>query len=320
MAITRKIYTNSTVEIAANDVALTGGSASGQKLYAKPDTVQNATYTLTIPRADVNAFGVKGVVARPRLEAESANIEFSFIPEHVSGTSTTSQLEDAGGSDTPENAAATAKLSEMDINAMMHDTLANAPKYVAVQVQEVGQIVNALMTSFSADASVGALPTMTLSFIGAQASTQHDFMDANATGAGGSEAATGGSAAVALTVVEPQHIFASGAPTGHGCVQSLAWAWDIPVELVLCLGGDPTTDGEALSSPPGTASMTLEGLQEVTDANAGSLVTSGSNIGAYHFDIGTGEIDSRSSNMAVGELFATYNYVIGSTADSCNMK
>jgi hypothetical protein len=319
MAISRKIYTNSTVEIGAHDVALTGGSAAGEKLYAKPDTVQNATYTLTIPRADVNAFGVKGVVARPRLEAESANIEFSFIPEVGSGTASDSQLEDAGGTDDPENDPATAKLSEMDINAMMHDTLANSPKYVAVQVQEVGQIVNALMTSFSADASVGAMPTMTLSFLGAQASgAQHAFFNANATGAGSSEAATGGAAAVAISVVEPQHVFAS-TPAGHGCVQSLAWAWDIPVELVLCLGGDPTSDGEALSSPPGTASMTLEGLQEVTDANA-LAIRSTSNIGSYLFDIGNGNIDSRSSNMAVGELFATYNYVIGSTADSCNIK
>jgi hypothetical protein len=315
MAITRKIYTNSTVEIAGNTTALSGGTDASEKLYAKPDTVQNATYTLTIPRADVNAFGVKGVVARPRLEAESANIEFSFIPEYVAGTSTDAQLEDAGGSDTPSNDPATAKLSEMDINAMMHDTLANSPVYVAVQVQEVGQIVNALMTSFSADASVGALPTMTLSFIGSQASTQHSFFAANSAGAGGSESASGGGAAAAITVVEPQHVFAT-TPTGHGCVQSLAWAWDIPVELVLCLGGNPTTAGEALSSPPGTASMTLEGLAEVTDANK----LTGSNIGAYHFDIGNGEVDSRSSNMAVGELFATYNYVVGSTADSCNMK
>tara|TARA_Y100001938_G_C8101576_1_gene442215 strand:- start:13121 stop:14056 length:936 start_codon:yes stop_codon:yes gene_type:complete len=311
MAISRKIYTQSNVEIKSEAATLTGGSAAGQNLYAKPDTVQNATYTLTIPRADVNAFGVKGVVARPKLEAESANIEFSFIPRTGSGTDASAdQLED--GTQTPTDHANTAALSEKDMNAMLHDTLANSPDYVGVVVQEVGAIAHSLMTSFSADASVGAMPTFSLSFIGAQAVSGDFGFGAQA---GSSETADGGGAASTLSVVEPNDIFAT-TPTGHGCVQSLAWAWDIPVELVLCLGGNPATDGEALSSPPGTASMTLEGLQEVSDANK---LTS-SNIGAYQFEIGNGEIDSRTSNMAVGELFATYNYVVGSTADSCNIK
>lgn len=310
MAITRKIYTNSVLTILSNHTDLHGGSNPGVKLYAKPDTVQNATFTLTIPRADVNAFGVKGVVARPTLEAHSANIEFSFIPRTAGGTSSENAAADAGtsqleeGDETPVGPN-TAALSELDINALMDDTLQNSPKYVAVDVQEVGALKNALMTSFSADASVGALPTFSMSFIGAVGVGDY---------AGGSSEASGGATATTLSVVEPKDITV-GTST-QGCVQSLAWAWDIPVELVLCLGGDPASDGEALSSPPGTASKTIEGLAEVAEANALTV----SNIGVYQFNIGAAsEIDSRTHNMAVGELFATYNYVVGSTADSCTM-
>jgi len=310
MAISRKIYTNSDVEILAMDADLSGGSDTGVKLYAKPDTVQNATFTLTIPRADVNAFGVKGVVARPVLEAHSANIEFSFIPRDASGDASSSQLED--GTQTPAEHANTGNLSELDLNAMMQDTLANEPKYVAVQVQEIGALTNALMSSFSADASVGAMPTFSLSFIGAEGAW------GAGTGAGSSEVAGTGNTATLIDVVEPQDITVGTGdyPGTNGCVQSLAWAWDIPVELVLCLGGDPATQGEALSSPPGTASKTIEGLGEVADGS----VLRVSNIGAYQFNIGSAaNVDSRTHNMAVGELFATYNYVMGSTADTCTI-
>jgi hypothetical protein len=91
----------------------------------------------------------------------------------------------------------------------------------------------------------------------------------------------------------------------------------MPVELVLCLGKNPATEGEALSSPPGTASITIEGLQETTTTSA---IIKKLKIGAYRFKLGAGaEVDSRTHNMAVGELFGTYNYVVGSTADSCSM-
>ncbi|MAF26150.1 hypothetical protein CL634_11360 [bacterium] len=312
MAISRKIYTASNVLIKAHSADLNGGSAVGTELMAQPDTVQNATFTLTIPRADVNAFGVKGVVARPQLEAQSATIEFSWIPRKDANPEATDDLE------TLVDAPA-AILSEKDLDALIQDTLQNEPKYVGVQVQNVGQIMNSLMTSLSGDATVGALPTFTASFLGAQpdltGSGNEEFPK---DGYGASEENPHVGNATTIAVTEPQDITAEGeASNDNGCVQSGAFTWDMPVELVLCLGKSPASEGEALSSPPGTASITIEGLQEVLAASA---VIKKLKIGAYRFDLGANaEVDSRTHNMAVGELFGTYNYVVGSTADSCGM-
>ena len=77
MAIARVIYTQSLGTLTASAL----GTASPTGITpSRLDTIQNATFTLTIPRADVNVFGVSGVVARPQLEAESATIEVSLIP------------------------------------------------------------------------------------------------------------------------------------------------------------------------------------------------------------------------------------------------
>jgi len=38
-------------------------------------------------------------------------------------------------------------------------------------------------------------------------------------------------------------------------------------------------------------------------------------IGTYTLDMANGSIDSRTHNLAVGDLYGSYNYVIGGTAD-----
>jgi hypothetical protein len=326
MAISRKIYTNSNVEIKAHDVALNGGSPAGTALYAKPNTVQNATFTLTIPRADVNSFGIKGVVSRPQLEATSATVEFSWIPLIDSPVALDDAL-DAGAAGGDEATNPYATLSERDIGktsndtGLFGDTLADAPKYVGVNVHNVGAIMNGLLTSLSGDATVGALPTFTASFLGAQSDGVNGVAGWATDGYGNSTASNSGGAQVSIATAEPHHIAVYGAVADdNGCVQSGAFTWDMPVELVLCLGDDPATKGEALSSPPGTASITIEGLTgDIAVATANQMVTK-LKIGAYRFDVGSSaKIDSRTHNMAVGELFGTYNYVVGSTADSCDM-
>ena len=331
MAITRKIYTNSGLEIVSEHVDLAGSSGAGNKLYAKPNTVQNATFTLTVPRADVNSLGFTGVIGRPQIEASSATIEFSWIPLYsplvgaVTPNPTDALLDPAGGP--PPVAPPSDSLSEIDLNALMNDTIISAPKYAAVNAHDVGGIQHALMTSLSGDATVGALPTFTASFLGAQASGSFGNNWDSSTGFGGSTSngnTTTQAAGVSVLITEPKHVTVEGVADSddNGCVQSGAFTWDMPVELVLCLGGDPATAGEALSSPPGTSSITVEGLQETTGtlSGAGGPIVQLLKIGAYRFNLGANaNVDSRTHNMAVGELFGTYNYVVGSTADSCTM-
>ena len=410
----RTIYTHSGVRISpmidganpnhwwANLGWASGTVGSATAGYAQPRTVQNATFTLNIPRADVNVFGVLGVVDRPQLEAETATIEFSFIPE-----------KNVGG-DCPAHYAAGVAAQKViqaaDINAMVQDAVAQAPAYVDVWADGVGRIKTGLMNSLSAEATIGALPTMTMGFTGRthnyknlDASSVDDTGDitppdplagnanpgdVNApyegplrpTQAGCFAEVDGGGNMLCPTLakdfdvclVEPEdinlawsgNVSIDGAqldpPVSHaaggqanynlvnerpehttdagvidvadgeadasvnpdtdlniqtGCAQSASMSWDLPVETLLCLGANPKMDGHTLGNPPGTSSFTVEALSLQLENNINAqdyfLV-----MGVYGFEIANGAIDSRTHNLAVGDLFGSYNYVIGSTADS----
>jgi hypothetical protein len=376
---------------------------NAQEGYVQPRTVQNATFTLNIPRADVNVFGVLGVVDRPQLEAETATLEFSFIPEKLTGGSFVG--------------AWTQKVFQSgDINALILDAVAQEPYYVDVWADGVGRIKTALMNSMSSEATIGALPTMTMGFTGRThnysnldaASVDEDgninpaaagvgFDDiiaapyegpARPTKAGcfaefdamGNPLCPVNAAGFQVDLVEPQDInlaydsYWNGTPLaldgaqsdpptgptdpGHvtnrdlineppehqsspgvyqwqdtndavgesiqnpdddktiqtGCAQSASLAWDLPVETLLCLGANPQHDGHTLGNPPGTSSFTVEALslqlEQNTNAQNYLLV-----LGAYMFNLTNGAIDSRTHNLAVGDLFGSYNYVIGGSAD-----
>jgi hypothetical protein len=406
----RTIYTHSGVRISPqidllnpNDWWNELGWASGvvgsaTQGYAQPRTVQNATFTLNIPRADVNVFGVLGVVDRPQLEAETATVEFSFIPEKDTAG--------AAATNWAAGVAAQKVILPADINAMKEDAIAQAPRYVDVWADGVGRIKTALMNSLSAEATIGALPTMTMGFTGRthnylnldassvdetgdilppapgvgaldESSAPYEgplhptqagcFAEVDALGDplcptlakdfavslvepedinlawsgnvavdGAQETppvahAAGGNANYNLVNERPEHTTDGGAidvpdvesqvnpdvdqGIQTGCAQSASFSWDLPVETILCLGGNPKMDGHTLGNPPGTSSFTVEALslqlEKNTNAQDYFLV-----MGVYGFEMTNGAIDSRTHNLAVGDLFGSYNYVIGSTADS----
>ena len=287
MAINRIIYTQSMGNI--DDQGAGSGTPAGID-PSRLDTIQNATYTLTVPRADVNVFGMTGVAARPQLEAESATIELTLIP-------ITSAIADP------------AHLTAADLDSFIGDTVGeyNAVgvgphNYQTVDINGVGKVTHALMNSFGGDATVGALPTFTLGFLGRQAA----FTAALAAGNNNGNM-TG------VTVATPENI------TGLGgtCIQSASHAWDMPVELVLCLSSSPSTGGEALSNPPGTSSLTVEGTELIATG------VSSYSYGNFTFDLvgraGSAQIDSRTQNLAVGELYGTFNYVMGATAEGAKV-
>jgi hypothetical protein len=392
----RTIYTHSGVQVSpkvlADWQASTHAGLWGQKLWdwdtnavgdidgldrpannavCSPKTVQNATMTLNVPRADVNVFGVLGVVDRPQLEAETATLEFSFIPEKRDSV----QLGDANSSFYPT-----------DIQALISDAIAQDPLYVSVWADGVGEIDYALMNSLSGEATIGALPTFTMGYTGRTMSysnldginagiagvdsatclgsanacplpasqfkvslVEPGDIDLHQKGGGavndpGLDEAQGGNAGVTNPnlineAVELAQGGASGVGAGTarpdveadnsvnpdidlgvqtGCAQSASFAWDLPVETLLCLGANPKHDGVTLGNPPGTSSFTVEALSLQLEKNVNAQ-NYNLRIGIYNFQLVKGAIDSRTHNLAVGDLFGSYNYVIGGTADGFNL-
>jgi hypothetical protein len=101
----------------------------------------------------------------------------------------------------------------------------------------------------------------------------------------------------------------------EACAQSASFSWDMPVELILCLGANPATDGLALGNPPGSSSVTVEALSaQLSHKSFKADYYMG--LGTYKIGLMGGAIDSRTHNLAVGDLHGTYNYVLGSTGDS----
>jgi hypothetical protein len=213
-------------------------------------TAQNATFTLTVPRENVNSMGFEGTVDRPQLDASDATLEFAFIPAKA-GLST--------------------DLTGPDLGLLMADSLLAGPTRSQVWCKGVGMLGqdgtpagmggpqdSALLNSISVDAAVGAMPTTTLGWTGVAAAIPSVIVPGAASG-------------LSVSLVEPKDIELDSAGQGagqpvdntgnltpnEGCAQSGAVAWDLPVEVILCLSDDPENEGKAFGNPPGTASFTL---------------------------------------------------------------
>jgi len=181
-----------------------------------------------------------------------------------------------------------------EVNAMMQDAMLPAPTRAAVNVPGIGAVTGAILSSVAGDIAVGAIPTITLSFEGMPSGVP----------AGG----PGASSTASITVATP-----SGVTVGAlSCAQSAAVAWDLPVDRIMCLDSGPN-EAEAFGQLPGTSSITAEGTE------TGSKVT-GVSLGHFHFGLGANaEIESMTNNLAVGELFGTFNVVTSDTAGSCTV-
>tara|TARA_Y100000310_G_scaffold336772_1_gene422236 strand:+ start:450 stop:1223 length:774 start_codon:yes stop_codon:yes gene_type:complete len=247
----------------------------------KAETAQNATITFNVPRENVNAFGFSGQLDRPQLDAADATFEFSMIPQDSTETPT---------------------LTAAIFQGWMTETKANAPTRITSCVAGgVGQIDNALINSISAEASIGAMATMSAGFTGTpNASVPQSVASTNAS---------------TMQLVTSKDVTLDS-DLGLACAQSASMAWDLPVETILCLGKDPATAANVhtFGNPPGTASITIEGLDSglaYTAVAANYAVK----IGAYTWTLTNGRVDSQTNSLAVGDVFGTFNYVIAGTAD-----
>ena len=284
MAISRVVYTDSGVQLTHSTI----NSGSAIDIL----TAQNATFTVNVPRENVNGIGFTGPLDRPQLDAAEGTIEWTMVP-HTAGGSTDWSGTNAG----------------LHIN----NTDGSSPTGGNVKAEGIGEIENAIMGSLSCESTVGALASMTCSFTGIPLTAIPS--------AGGNSPAS----SFALTLVESQHITEAqltGTGTGafnQACAQSISVAWDMPVVNVVCLGLDPTASANVtpFSNPPGTSSITVEGLSSSLSYDTAATNYTAT-IGAFAFTLDAGRIDSMTNSVAVGEVFSTFNYVIGGTADGFN--
>ena len=276
MSVDRVVYTQSGIKITSAKTA-TGG--------IDLQTVQNATFTVNIPRENVNTLGAEGTVFRPQLDAPDASIEFNIVPA-VSGSP---------------------KWSATVADDFIDTALAGDPSgdQATVEALGIGKVESALMNSLSCEATVGAMANMTISFTGSPSTAAPPVTLAAP------------ASPTTLTLVESKDVTVDDGTFKSACAQSASVAWDLPVVNVLCLGGDPRDPSKVypFGNPPGTASITVEGLDDALRWNAGSTDYKLS-IGAFEFELAGGFVDSQTNSVAVGDVFATFNYVIGGTADS----
>ena len=288
--ISRTIYTQGQVKIQS-------GSDAGP--WAIVSGVQSASVSYSSPNQTVNSFGTRGIIANVQLEPETASTTFSFILPTATGNSS--------------------HISPVMINELMANSILDTPAPMHVTIAGVGHVISGYLSSISVNASVGDLATCEMTFEGVPSG-----------GVAGNDAdgerpdAVASVAAVAYPVLTPDRISGIGpavnAPDnvpatndigGFGAAaQSASFSWEIPVERVMSLGDLPA-NATAFTNPPGTASMTVEGM----DAPLG---ITGLVVGGYTFGLGAqGKVSSREHNLAVGDVGATFNVTVDSTADAC---
>jgi hypothetical protein len=292
----RTIYTQSEVRIT------TGNFGVAQTAFAVVSGVQNASVSLNSPRQDVNALGRRGIIDKVQVEAESSTATFSFI------------LPDSTGNGN--------HLSPAKLNEMMQNSLLDSPTGFNVSVAGIGCVYSGLLSSFTINAAVGDLPTCEMTIEGIPSGgTPSQDLDAELP-----DKISPDVAAITYPVLTSARVSgllagvgdeaAGGNPDGNSignfgaAVQSASFSWEVPVERILSLG-DLVTSPAVFTNPPGTASITAEGM----DMPSG---ITGIVVGGYTFAMGTNSrIVSRDHNIAVGDISATYNMTIESTADSC---
>jgi hypothetical protein len=271
------------------------------------DGVQSVTYGLDVTREDVNQFGDLGAVDRIVLEAPVANAEVSF---YIGGVS-------AGN------------ISGILDNAIKGNT---TTLYIALDAQEgedydntnisVVSIVSGNMTSLNAEASVGAIPTMTMGFEGTDLAfdsittvTQPNTAISFATQSGvvvglGTDSVTG----------------------FHSHVQSATVSFDLGLEGLQKLGAaDAPYVYARVPSFPASASLQLESLainkgmeltlatlkqkaSEGSKSSDGGFINVNVNFGGQLFTLVNSTLDSVSFNNSIGDnatASATFSCSIG---------
>ena len=278
---TRTIYTTSEVTIGAATSSVLG---SAHLVSA----VTSATFTMDTPREQVTVFGKKGQIATVQNESTSSTIEIVFHPyANVTG------LEGPAPTDTADADF----LTPADLQLLMNDAALDNPTGETIVVAGVGKLTAALLTSITAEGSVGALPTITLGF------------DGNGTVDASSVSPDASSYNIAnMENVSIDSVGAGGNTTSYA--QTASFNWEMPIEKLNKLGNS-VESATTYGTPPGTASISVEGMDS-------SGAVTGVNFGAWLLKLDSDSKQSNvTNNMAVGEVGATFNTTTEGVADGC---
>ena len=280
----RTIYTTSEVliggTVAADDVI--------QPMATVVSAVTSATFTTDTPREQVTVFGKKGQVATVQNESTTSTIEIVFHP----WASTTGLL----GPD-PENTPVDDFLLPADLHNLMLDSEQDNPTGSTILVRGVGKLTKALLTSITAEGSVGALPTITLAF------------DGNGTQDTGGSVTTTDEASFDIANMTNVALVTGGGNTA-AYAQTATFNWEMPVEKLNKLGNS-VEDATTYGTPPGTASISVEGIDDADEITKVKF-------GAWNFALdGDARVSNKTNNMAVGEVGATYNTTTEGVASGC---
>ena len=300
MARTRIIYQSESVKV-------DGVTAIG---------VQSCSYGLDVTREDVLQFGDLGAVDRIILEAPVANMEVSMYVNGLAG----SKLDEI----VRKGVSGTA------IDCVVSLGAEGADYAVGAALSSVG-VVSGSLTSLSAEASVGAIPTLTLGFEGTDLSY--------AESAAGTPTTNIDVATQSGVVVKMDQV--TGTFTGHYVhPQSCSVSFDLGVEGLQELSYEVAGVGlvsagnkfqyARVPSYPATASMELEafaidkgmtmslaGLQQKASegnaggANEGGKINVGVDMGGTEFNLVSATLDSVSFSSSVGDTAATCNATFG---------
>ena len=296
MAINRKIYTAGLAHIKwtqdPQGVSQTY-TANTYVIGTASLVVQSLDWSRDIPKETITAFGTTAF-SRVANEATSVELEMELYPTAGIGAA---------------------------IQKMADETLKETPDRMNIYTS-AGHCVHALMSSCEFEASVGDVPTMSLSFQG-----QANTAVANCT-------TTASSSLAALVNVGTTSTIAAGLygdVYSGGCnttsifntvfPQSFSASWDGGVQTIARLK-DNIDVVYAFGNPPGEASIECEGLSSPGTVQYLELYTkddiAGSSDGplaiGMEFNGGKGDLSSESVSNAVGELFQTFSTTTEGTA------
>ena len=323
-------------ELATVDMTFEGipsGGSTGQdtdaELPAKNSSIGTATYEVLTPDR------ISGYLPDNSLGSDSESDPDSTQTVYYSDfSSTADNFTSANGASTVLTAAQTANSSDGWLKLTTSPAVARAERpltggidtnnyviafrvfqntgatvYVNSSLEAAGGVTD-LVAGTAVALATGAETTVSFARIFATNDVLTLRFSANADGTG--NVASTGSTAIYIKGVT---VSTDGGPNNAGnfagCVQSATFSWEVPIERIQCLG-ESVTNSTNFSNPPGSSSLTLEGIDI-------PYPVSGITLGDMRIMLRNAKVVSREHNLAVGDIAATFNLSLEATAMDVSM-
>ena len=286
--------------------------------------VQSANYGIDVSREDVNQFGVLGAYNRVIMEAPTASAEFSCYVNAIPPNGLNSLINEAVSG---QNATLVFNVGQ------------EGADYTNSASNATVSLVSGSMTSFSAEASVGAVPTMTFGFEGTDLS--YTYTSVAAPNSTGCDVAVQQDVLLEFNNVSGYAGAGGASPTGHmAYCQSANISFDLGLEALADLG-DPNAPFlyARVPSYPASATLTVEALavdkglsmvigelkqkaSAATGNNDGGFCNVNLNIGQTKFRLINATLDSVNFTSSLGDSAtcdATFGCSIGGAKSTSRM-